>query len=114
MLRFIFTGLSLLHLWVVRTVFFLRVLGICASLEVIVMRKKNLVFEMENDFPLDLTVHKVPASLLTEFAEKIVKPYFDGNLNAAVQDLMQKAIVEQDFVLSHVTHIRLSEKQPFR
>lgn len=80
----------------------------------IVTRKKNLVLEVENDFPLDLTVHKVPASLLTEFAENIVKPYFNGNLNAAVQDLMQKALSEQDFVLSHVTHIRLRERSMFR
>ena len=29
----------------------------------------------------------VPASVLTEFAEKIVRPYYKGNLNAAIQDL---------------------------
>ncbi len=64
----------------------------------------------ENDLLVDLTMHKVPASLLTEFAEKIVQPYFNGNMNAAVQDLLIKALVEQDFVLSHVTHIRNRER----
>ena len=74
--------------------------------QVICMRKKTLPLALENDFPVDLTLHQVPASLLTDFAEKIVKPYFRGNLNAAIQDLLQKALTEQDFVLSHITHVR--------
>ncbi len=60
----------------------------------------------ENDLPVDLTLHKIPASLLTEFAEKIVRPYYKGSMNAAVQDLLIKALVDQDFVLSHITQIR--------
>ena len=64
----------------------------------------------ENDLPVDLTLHKVPASLLTEFAEKIARPYYRGNVNAAVQDLLIKALAEQDFVLSHVTHVRCAER----
>ncbi len=75
------------------------------------MKNKTLPLTLENDFPVDLTLHKVPASLLTEFAEKIVKTYYSGNLNRAVQDLLQKTLAQQDFVLSHVTHVRLSEKQ---
>ncbi len=70
------------------------------------MRKKTLSQAVESDFPVDLTLHQVPASLLTEFAEKIVKPYFNGNLKAAIQDLLQKALSEQDLVLSHITHLR--------
>jgi len=61
---------------------------------------------MESDLLVDLTFHGVSASLLTEFAEKIVRPYYGGNLNAAVQDLLHKAISEQDFVLSHITRVR--------
>jgi len=72
------------------------------------MRKKTLEIVVESDFPVDLTLHKIPASLLTEFAEKIVKPYFNGNLNAAIQDLLQKVLSEQEFVLSHITHVRNS------
>ncbi len=71
------------------------------------MRKKTqAIEEMENDLSVDLTMHQVPASLLAEFAEKIVKPYYSGNLNAAIQDLLNKALAEQDFIHSHITHIR--------
>jgi hypothetical protein len=76
---------------------------------VIVMKKKTQILATENDLLLDLTFHSVPASLLAEFAEKIVKPYYRGNLNAAIQDLLHKTIAEQDFVLSHITHIKSTE-----
>jgi len=68
--------------------------------------KKTVVLAAAEDLLVDLTFHGVPASLLTEFAEKIVRPYFNGNLNAAIQDLIKKAIAEQDFVLSRITHVR--------
>ena len=67
--------------------------------------KKTVVLAAEKDLLVDLTFHNVPASLLTEFAEKIVRPYYNGNLNAAIQDLIHKALSEQDFVLSHITHV---------
>jgi hypothetical protein len=70
------------------------------------MKKKTQVLATDDDLLLDLTFHSIPASLLTEFAEKIVKPYYNGNMNAAIQDLLHKTIAEQDFVLSHITHIR--------
>jgi hypothetical protein len=70
------------------------------------MKKKTALLATEDDLLVDLTFHNFPASLLTEFAEKIVRPYYSSNLNAAIQDLIHKALAEQDFVLSHVTHIR--------
>jgi hypothetical protein len=73
------------------------------------MGKKAEALATENDLLVDLTFHNVPASLLTEFAEKIVRPYYSGNVNVAFQDLIHKALAEQDFVLSHVTHIRSVE-----
>jgi len=73
------------------------------------MKKKPQVLATEDDLLLDLTFHSVPASLLSEFAEKIVKPYFKGNLNAAIQDLLHKALVEQDFIQSHITHVKICE-----
>ena len=76
--------------------------------QVIGMKKKTQELATEDDLLLDLTFHSVPASLLSEFTEKIVKPYFNGNLNAAIQDLIQKALTEQEFVLSHITHVRNS------
>ena len=54
------------------------------------MRKKLTVLATEDDLLVDLTFHNVPASLLTEFAEKIVRPYYAENMNAAIQDLLTK------------------------
>jgi hypothetical protein len=73
------------------------------------MNRKTAALAAENDLLVVLTLNNVPASLLTDFAEKIVRPYYQGNLNAAVQDLLRKALVEQDFVHSHITHIRSME-----
>jgi hypothetical protein len=75
------------------------------------MKKKLAVLATEDDLLVDLTFHNVPASLLTEFAEKIVRPYYGGNLNAAIQDLMYKTISEQDFILSHITHVRRKQQR---
>jgi hypothetical protein len=73
------------------------------------MRKKLTVLTTQDDLLVDLTFHNVPASLLTEFAEKIVRPYYSGNMNAAIQDLLHKTLAEQDFLLSHITHVRSME-----
>jgi hypothetical protein len=70
------------------------------------MKKKTQLLALEEDLLVDLTFHSVPASLLSEFAEKIVRPYYKGNMNAAIQDLIQKTLREQDFILSHITHIK--------
>jgi alanine-alpha-ketoisovalerate/valine-pyruvate aminotransferase len=72
------------------------------------IRKPTIL--IEENLLVDLTLHRVPASILTEFAEKIVRPFYRGNINAAVQDLLLKALAEQDFVLSHVTHVRRAER----
>ena len=74
----------------------------------ICMKKITQVLELENDLLIDLTFHSLPASLLAEFAEKIVKPYYSGNLNAAIQDLLHKTLAEQDFIQSHTTQVRNS------
>jgi len=71
-----------------------------------VVRRKTLAYATEEDLLIDLTFHKVPASLVAEFNEKIVRPYYNRNLNAAIQDLINKALAEQNFILSHITHIR--------
>lgn len=74
------------------------------------MENKTILLT-EKDLLVDLTFHNVPATLLSEFAQKIVSPYYSGNMNVAIQDLLHKALAEQDFVLSHITHIR-SAKVP--
>jgi hypothetical protein len=73
------------------------------------MKKKIAALATEENLLVDLTLHSVPVNLLTEFAEKTVRPYYQGNLNAAIQDLIHKAIAEQDFVHAHITHIRNAE-----
>jgi hypothetical protein len=73
-----------------------------------VMKKRATVLAIENELPIDLTLHDFSASLIAEFANKIVKSYYGDNLNAALQDLIRKALAEQDFVLSHITQVRTS------
>jgi hypothetical protein len=70
------------------------------------MNRKTFALTTEEDLLIDLTFHKVPASLVAEFNQKIVRPYYNGNLNAAIQDLINKTLAEQNFILSHITHIR--------
>lgn len=53
---------------------------------------------LEEDLMVSLTFHNFPAEMLREFAVKIVKPYFGGNLTEAVRCLMQKAIEEETLV----------------
>ena len=36
--------------------------------------------------------------MLKEFALKIVKPYFGGNMNKAIRSLIEKAIEEENIV----------------
>jgi hypothetical protein len=70
------------------------------------MKKKTQILAAESDLLVDLTFHNVPASLFTEFAEKIVRPYYSGNMNATIQDLIHKALAEHEFVLSRITHLK--------
>jgi alanine-alpha-ketoisovalerate/valine-pyruvate aminotransferase len=70
------------------------------------MKSKTMLLTTEEDLLVDLTFHNVSASLVANFAEQIVKPYYNGNFNAAIQDLIHKALTEQDFLLSHITHIK--------
>jgi len=52
----------------------------------------------EEDLLVSLTFHNFSADMLKEFALKIVKPYFNGNMNQAVRRLMEKAINEETIV----------------
>lgn len=70
------------------------------------MKKKAAVLATEDDLSVDLTMHDFSAILLAEFAEKIVRPYYLGNMKEAVKDLIQKAIREEEIVLSHVKRVK--------
>jgi hypothetical protein len=50
----------------------------------------------ENDnFLISLTLHNFSTEMIKEFARKIVKPYFGGNLNLAIRTLMENTINEE-------------------
>ncbi len=52
----------------------------------------------EEDILVSLTLHNFSSEMLREFAVKIVKPYFGGNINEALRRLMQNAIQEETIV----------------
>lgn len=52
----------------------------------------------EEDLLVSLTFHNFSAKMLKEFALKIVKPYFNGNMNQAIRSLMEKVITEETIV----------------
>jgi hypothetical protein len=52
----------------------------------------------QEDLLVSLTLHNFNAEMLKEFALKIVKPYFGGNVNMAIRSLMEKAIAEETMV----------------
>lgn len=60
----------------------------------------------EEDLLVSLTFHNFSAEMLREFATKIVKPYFRGNINEAVRCLMQKAIDEETLTSQAIEHSR--------
>jgi hypothetical protein len=52
----------------------------------------------EEELLVSLTFHNFSVEMLKEFALKIVKPYFNGNMNQAVRSLMEKAIEDETIV----------------
>ena len=52
----------------------------------------------QEDLLVSLTLHNFSAEMLKEFAQKIVKPYFGGNINQAIRSLMEKAVAEETMV----------------
>jgi hypothetical protein len=57
----------------------------------------------EDDLFVDLTIHDVSASLLKEFSEKVIRPYYEGGVSEAIKDLIRKAISEYDVKNSEPT-----------
>lgn len=66
------------------------------------MKKKTIVTPTEDDLLVDLTFRNISAKILAEFAIKIVRPYYSGNMNKALKDLILNSIRDEDFVLSHL------------
>lgn len=44
---------------------------------------------------VNITIYDIPAELLHEFSEKILKPHYLGGMSVAFRDLMRKAVEEQ-------------------
>jgi hypothetical protein len=81
----------------------LRMKSAVVKLNVSDLKKKIMQIPIaEDDFKVDLTIHQLSVSLIAEFALRIAEPYYRGNLAAAIKDLMQQAVGEQEFVESHI------------
>ena len=44
---------------------------------------------------VNITIYDIPANLLHEFSEKVVKPYYPGGISQAIKDLMRKAVKKE-------------------
>lgn len=64
---------------------------------------------MTSELPEAITIvfHNMPPSLLREFAVNVVKPYFGGNFNEAIRQLMEKAVIEEALLQSHLDKRRV-------
>ena len=51
---------------------------------------------LDSDMFVDLTIYDVPASLLTEFGEKIIRSSYPSGVSEAIKDLIRKAVLEYD------------------
>lgn len=67
------------------------------------MRQKRLAFfreiqnkRLDSDMFVDLTIYDVPASLLREFGEKIIRSSYPSGVSEAIKDLLRKALLEYD------------------
>ena len=68
----------------------------------------------ENDFLISLTLHNFSTEMIKEFARKIVKPYFGGNLNQALRTLMENAINEEIITNKAMTKENRNASSEFR
>jgi len=57
----------------------------------------------------DLTLFGLDDKVLSEFETKIVKPYFKEDVSGAFEALMQKALVEENFLKKHVEPVEVSK-----
>jgi hypothetical protein len=72
------------------------------------MKPKKLLLssiEQEGEFQINVTIKNLQSDALLDFLEKIVKRHYLGSLTVAVEDLMRKAIIDEEFVTAHMTSI---------
>jgi metal-responsive CopG/Arc/MetJ family transcriptional regulator len=51
---------------------------------------------LDDEMFVDLTIFDVPASLLKEFGEKIIRSSYPSGVSEAIKDLIRKAVLEYD------------------
>ena len=51
---------------------------------------------LDDEMFVDLTIFDVPASLLKEFGEKIIRSSYPSGVSEAIKDLIRKALLEYD------------------
>ncbi len=56
---------------------------------------------------VSLVFNNMPTPLLREFAVKVVKPYFGGNFNEAIRQLMDQAVIDEELLQSHLDKRRV-------
>lgn len=67
------------------------------------MQEKRLIYfqEPENnmcqdDLFVDLTIRHVSVRLLKAFAEKVIRPYYEGGVGEAIKDLIRRAVLQEE------------------
>lgn len=56
-----------------------------------------------DDLLVSLTIYNVPESLLRQFSQNVIKPYYPGGVSDAIKDLMQKAVNEKQQAVTQTT-----------
>ena len=59
--------------------------------------KKNT--RLSKEVLIDFTLHKFSVALLSQFTQKIVNPYYNGNFNKALTELLANSIKEEELFL---------------
>ena len=63
------------------------------------MNKKSIIFT-KKDMLIDFTIHQFSVTLLSQFTQKIVNPYYNGNFNKALRELLDNSIKEEDIFVT--------------
>jgi hypothetical protein len=68
----------------------------------------------EKNLYVSLTLHNFPVEMIKEFAQRIVKPYFSGNINNALRKLMENAIAEETIISEAIRKEKRHTSNDFR
>jgi hypothetical protein len=63
------------------------------------MNKKSIILT-KKDMLIDFTLHQFSVSLLSQFTKKIVNPYYNGNFNQALRELIVNSIKEEEIFVT--------------